>query len=140
MAIDAAVLASAKQKAAAVVLGQQALNTWASVQRDILVTATDAETRLAAGSQHAAVIADAVRRQGAAIVSLMAKVSAKSVEIKAALALPAFGGFTSSEVEQPMELITALATAMRDTALDGSGLPSLIATIKTAITSTGTTW
>lgn len=139
MPIDAAVLASAKRKASAIVIGQQALNLWASTQRDILATAVDAEVKIN-GGVHPAVVADGIRRQGTALVTLISKASAKVSEIKEALALPAFGEFTEAEVDQPMALILGLAVAMRDTLADGSGLSSLISTIKTAITPTGAIW
>lgn len=126
MAIDPAVITSARSKATGYVIAKQAQELWAATQRDIIATREKIRASIAAADPPA-VTALYARQQGAALYASADRATALLADITAALA--AWGGFTADEVSQSHEYMLAACAALRDTPADGSQASALLASL-----------
>lgn len=119
----------AAQLSDALYIAQQALHLTASARRDIVWTVADGRQRISSGESLPSVAA-VVRAQGAALVVSFSRGEELLGVIKAGMGLM---GFDAEVIQASYGFILQTCVALQNTAVDGSELAELFATVDQSI-------
>lgn len=129
--INTAHLVTAKAKGVSIEFAKQTQAIWLAVQAGILSQASSANAALVAG-KHAAIPAEKMKAQGAAIITQLERIGSQYDDCAAAVI--AQHGYTQDEFDHSFAWLMQTAEMMRDTATDGSELATLVSTLQSRIT------